>query len=81
MVSRMKYIEKNKVYDFNPIFIEGFKKLKNKSEIPLNFFLKYSLTQDKKYSHKIVSLFNGLYINEQALLGQLLNGFSENSLL
>lgn len=81
MVSRIKYIEENKLYDLNPVFLEGFIKIRDKSQNILNLYIKYALTQDKQVPPKLISLFNELYLNEQVLLEQLLNDFSKNSLL
>lgn len=81
MVSRIRYIEENKLYDLNPVFSEGFKNIRDKSKNILNLYIKYTLTQDKECSHKLMILFNELYLNEQVLLEQLLNDFSKKSLL
>ncbi|OKP77465.1 hypothetical protein A3844_30030 [Paenibacillus helianthi] len=81
MVARIRYIEKKKLYDIKPMFSEGFTKLENKSESLLNLYIKYALTQHEKYSDKLMILFNELYLNEQVLLEQLLNDFSDKSLI
>ncbi|WP_313640715.1 hypothetical protein [Paenibacillus sp.] len=81
MTARFKYITENNFYDVKPMFCEGFKTLENKSENLLNVHLKYGLTQDKKYIHKLINLLDEIYLSEKVLLERLLNDFSDQSLV
>ncbi|MFF2154411.1 hypothetical protein ACFVVQ_03775 [Paenibacillus chitinolyticus] len=81
MNARIYYIKKNRFYVFTPMFFDGFQKLENKTKNLLGLHIKYKITEDKIYIHKIIKFLDEIYLMEKELLERLLNDFSDNSLI